>query len=350
MFAPAIAGGPPPRLSDLEPVSLFVDFDGTLVDLVDNPGEIRVDAALRHLLVELSARSPGRVALVSGRSISQLDGFLGPLGALLTLVGSHGAELRRLGGKLIAPERPSSLEAVERDLAGFATANPGLHVELKSHGTRSALPRRAAIRGGGGLRIFAGDLARATGLVLQTGKMMVELRGPGDKGDAVRMLMRDPPMAGARPLFVGDDLTDEDGFSAARRWAGPASWSAAPRATGGPAIAWRTSGRCARWLCDGDPMTATLDLWPIGNCQVSALIDRAGRFVWGCVPRVDGDPAFCSLLDDNAPRAGVGARGFWEIDLEDRAVRRRPSKQYLRNTPVLVTRYIRDAMPATPSR
>ena len=82
-------------------------------------------------------------------------------------------------------------------------------------------------------------------------------------------------------------------------------------------------------------MTATLDLWPIGNCQVSALVDRAGRFVWGCVPRVDGEPAFCSLLDA-APRAGEGARGFWEIDLEDCA---RTDQQYLRNTPVLVTRH-----------
>jgi len=82
-------------------------------------------------------------------------------------------------------------------------------------------------------------------------------------------------------------------------------------------------------------MTATLDLWPIGNCQVSALVDRAGRFVWGCVPRVDGDPAFSSLLDD-APRAGEGARGFWEIDLENSV---RTEQSYLRNTPVLVTRH-----------
>ncbi|GLT01482.1 glucoamylase [Sphingobium jiangsuense] len=80
-------------------------------------------------------------------------------------------------------------------------------------------------------------------------------------------------------------------------------------------------------------MTATLDLWPIGNCQVSALVDRAGRFVWGCVPRVDGDPVFSSLLDA-APRAGEGAHGFWEIDLEN-CVRTR--QHYLRNTPVLVT-------------
>jgi GH15 family glucan-1,4-alpha-glucosidase len=83
-------------------------------------------------------------------------------------------------------------------------------------------------------------------------------------------------------------------------------------------------------------MTATLDLWPIGNCQVSALIDRAGRFVWACLPRVDGDPAFCSLLD-SAPRAGQGARGFWEIDLEDCI---ETQQHYLRNTPILVTRHV----------
>ncbi len=82
-------------------------------------------------------------------------------------------------------------------------------------------------------------------------------------------------------------------------------------------------------------MTATLDLWPIGNCQVSALVDRAGRFVWACVPRVDGDPVFSSLLDSNLPSAD-GARGFWEIDLED-CVETRIS--YLRNTPILVTRH-----------
>jgi len=83
-------------------------------------------------------------------------------------------------------------------------------------------------------------------------------------------------------------------------------------------------------------MTASLDLWPIGNCQVSALIDRRGRFVWGCVPRVDGDPAFCSLLDD-APPAGEGAIGFWEIDLEDSV---ETTQSYIRNTPILTTRHV----------
>jgi len=82
-------------------------------------------------------------------------------------------------------------------------------------------------------------------------------------------------------------------------------------------------------------MTASLDLFPIGNCQVSALIDRAGRFVWGCVPRVDGDPAFSSLLDP-AVRSAPGARGFWEIDLEDCTETR---QHYIRNSAVLVTRH-----------
>ncbi len=86
-------------------------------------------------------------------------------------------------------------------------------------------------------------------------------------------------------------------------------------------------------------MTATLDLWPIGNCQVSALVDRAGRFSWACVPRVDGDPTFCSLLDDS-PRAGDGARGFWEIDLDGGTS---TTQHYIRNTPVLVTRHGDDA-------
>jgi GH15 family glucan-1,4-alpha-glucosidase len=73
----------------------------------------------------------------------------------------------------------------------------------------------------------------------------------------------------------------------------------------------------------------SLDLWPVGNCQVSALIDGAAGFVWACQPRVDGDPLFCSLLDP------AGARAEWRIALEDQVS---ASQRYLKNTPVLVTR------------
>ena len=78
-------------------------------------------------------------------------------------------------------------------------------------------------------------------------------------------------------------------------------------------------------------MTQDMNLWPIGNCQVSALIDSTGRFVWGCVPRVDGDPAFCALLDREDTKTG-----FWAIELDGRV---KTEQHYLRNTPILVTRH-----------
>ncbi len=81
-------------------------------------------------------------------------------------------------------------------------------------------------------------------------------------------------------------------------------------------------------------MNCDLDLWPIGNCQVSALIDRTGRLVWACVPRVDGDPLFSALLGGEEPAAG-----FWAIDLEDVV---ETQQHYQRNTPIVVTRH-RDA-------
>lgn len=74
-----------------------------------------------------------------------------------------------------------------------------------------------------------------------------------------------------------------------------------------------------------------LDLWPIGNCQVSALVDRQGRFVWGCVPRVDGDPLFSALLGGEAPDSG-----YWGIEIEDSVS---VEQEYIRNTPILVTRH-----------
>ena len=76
----------------------------------------------------------------------------------------------------------------------------------------------------------------------------------------------------------------------------------------------------------------SLDLWPIGNCQVSALVDRSGRFVWGCIPRVDGDPMFSALIGGEEP-----AGGFWAIDLDDCVA---TEQSYIRNTPILVTRHI----------
>jgi GH15 family glucan-1,4-alpha-glucosidase len=77
-------------------------------------------------------------------------------------------------------------------------------------------------------------------------------------------------------------------------------------------------------------MTPDLELWPIGNCQISALIDRAGAIVWSCIPRVDGDPVFCSLLNGDNRDAGI-----WRFELDGQVSAR---QEYIRNTPILVTR------------
>lgn len=81
-------------------------------------------------------------------------------------------------------------------------------------------------------------------------------------------------------------------------------------------------------------MTTNLDLWPIGNCQISALINRSGQFVWACLPRVDGEPVFSSLLSGTEP-GDEDASGLWAIDLEGCI---KTEQHYLRNTPILVTR------------
>ena len=82
-------------------------------------------------------------------------------------------------------------------------------------------------------------------------------------------------------------------------------------------------------------VSGSLDLWPIGNCQVSALVDTSGRFVWACLPRVDGDPAFSSLLNGDAA-LDDGSHGFWDIQLVGVVD---TTQSYLRNTAVLVTRH-----------
>src|SRR3954447_25624041 len=115
-----------------------------------------------------------------------------------------------------------------------------------------------------------------------------------------------------------------------RRWAAPASSSARP-ARRPRAGTCRTSPRSmAGWR--RRPM-ADLDLWPIGNCQVSALVDGAAGLAWACQPRVDGDPLFCSLLEP----AGESPlpRGEWRISVENQVA---AEQSYLRNTPILATR------------
>jgi len=220
---------PPPPVALLEGASLFLDFDGTLVDLVERPDAVVVDDALLGLLGGLGALYSGRLAIISGRSIAQLDSLLGPVAQQFALSGSHGSE-HRWNGILAHPVRPAALDEVTRAMEIFAVDHPGTLVEAKSFGV--ALHYRLKPEDGAAAAALADRLGKAHGLTVQPGKMMIELRvAGGDKGAAVRRMMTRAPMAGTRPLVLGDDQTDESAFAAAEGLGGAGILVGPPRET-----------------------------------------------------------------------------------------------------------------------
>jgi len=191
--------------------ALFLDFDGTLVELANRPDAVIVDGALSALLQRLREQRAGRVAIISGRSIAQLDDFLGAALDGITLVGSHGAEIRTVGGTIMRPERPASLIEAERAFTDRFGDTPGAVIEVKSLGV--AIHYRLAPEIGDAAEAMVADHADRHGLAVQKGKMMSEVRVAGhDKGTAITALMQLPQFAGYNPVFAGDDLTDEAGF------------------------------------------------------------------------------------------------------------------------------------------
>lgn len=233
---------PPPSL--LDGAALFLDFDGTLVELAETPDSIQVSPALSPLIQRLAKRLDGRLAIVSGRAIKDLERHLHCSG--IAVSGSHGLELRMRDGRRVPLGAPLGLDHARERAARYAASVPGLLLEDKP--VSLALHYRKAPEREGEVHGFMAELAAATGLTLQQGKMVVELRPVGaDKGDAVRALMAEPEFAGARPLFVGDDLTDENAFRAAASLGGAGILVGAERET---AAAWRLQGvaAVAGWL------------------------------------------------------------------------------------------------------
>lgn len=204
---------PMPPMSLLNGASLFLDFDGTLVEIAATPDEVIVPRGLADLLFTLAERLHGRVALVSGRSIAQLDALFGQSMKGLAISGSHGCEFRWRDHS-VQPDRPAEqLEHVARVFDDFAFGHPGTIVEIKTYGV--ALHYRGNPACAGYAQNLAEHLATESGLVVENGKMVVELRyGGGDKGSAVRHLMAHAPMTGGKPVYLGDDLTDEAAFTA----------------------------------------------------------------------------------------------------------------------------------------
>lgn len=200
---------PPQPSLDL---ALFIDFDGTLVDLAPGPDGVQIPTELPTLLIALQKRLSDALAIVSGRRILDLQRFLAP--AEPTIVAEHGAVIRVTGAP-DAQSVPLWPTTWRRSLEHFARCWPGVEIEEKTYGV--AIHFRGAPQAAKAVHDMAHTLADASGGAYHViaAKMAYELRRPGiDKGVAVRNLMETPAFNGRVPVFIGDDLTDHDGFAA----------------------------------------------------------------------------------------------------------------------------------------
>lgn len=209
---------PPPLASMLSSgrVALFLDFDGTLVELAAGPDAIAPLPDLGARLATLSERLGGACALVSGRAISDIEKHTGPL--RVAAAGSHGSDIRTAGGEALGEGARGLPEKIESRLRAFAAAED-LDYEHKPHG--GALHYRRNPDHGPRAHAFAEALAAEHGWAAQSGKCVVELVAEGaNKGGAVVAFMASAPFAGTTPFFFGDDLTDEAGFRACQELGG----------------------------------------------------------------------------------------------------------------------------------
>lgn len=206
---------PPLRL--LERASLFLDLDGTLLELADSPHDVRVSDEAARVLELAGANLSGRVALISGRSADDVAALFPKL--MLNIGGSHGLEQRWADGRRNTPARGDAIGHALGRLRAFEAMHDGLLVEDKPFGT--ALHFRRVPQLEAESRALAASIAEQTGLILQTGKMVVELKtSTQNKGDALATFMADAPMRDGVPVFLGDDDTDEPAFEMARKLGG----------------------------------------------------------------------------------------------------------------------------------
>jgi trehalose 6-phosphate phosphatase len=194
--------------------AFLLDVDGTLVDIAPTPIDVRASAALRRTLEHLWQLSGGALALVSGRALADLDRVIAPL--QLPAVGNHGAEFRPVAGEPALAGRVSALDAdLKARLRSIAELDQAILVEDKDYALalhyRQAPNQQSAIENA--VMAICSELPAGTVEVLP-GKAVVEVKAAGfNKGSAVRKLMQMPPFKGRRPIYIGDDTTDESAFA-----------------------------------------------------------------------------------------------------------------------------------------
>jgi trehalose 6-phosphate phosphatase len=192
--------------------ALFLDFDGTLAAYAPHPDGVTIEAGLPDLLARLRERLHGALAIVTGRTLDALDAILGP--PRYAAAGLHGLEWRLASGKT---HRSGNFSGAGHILAAVVErfgADRRLVIEDKGVGV--ALHWRRAPERAAECIAFMREIVTSPELEVLRGHAVVEARPRGvHKGAALRALSRHAPFAGRRPVYVGDDRTDEDGFRAA---------------------------------------------------------------------------------------------------------------------------------------
>ena len=208
---------PVPDLKDLSsPIALFLDLDGVLAPIMPRPEMVVPEPARTHRLTALQTALSGRLAILSGRTLSDIDRICE--GAVTAVAGVHGLELRHTDGS-VRRDNPTHVQDVFEEAFALAARHRRLMVENKA--LAIAIHYRHAPELQEEVRRFAADQARLHGLSVQSGHFVEEIRPKGrTKGDALSDFMSLPPFAGAVPVVLGDDLTDEHAFAAAEDWGG----------------------------------------------------------------------------------------------------------------------------------
>ena len=211
---PGLDDGPSRLRSALEHPAdwaLFLDIDGTLVDIAAEPHAVQVETGLADHLLRLAGRLDGALALVTGRRVDWIDAHFGP--HLFPAAGLHGVERRRAAGDLERAAVAPALVAVRNDLARRTAQMSGVVLEDKGPAValhfRQAPEREQAVRD----MMAMAQKVMGQGWTLQHGKMVIELRpANADKGSALKAFMSEQPFKGRRAIAIGDDVTDEEMF------------------------------------------------------------------------------------------------------------------------------------------
>jgi trehalose 6-phosphate phosphatase len=218
-FPPLPRGGAA-ALPPVERAALLLDLDGTLLDIAPTPDSVVVAAGLRETLLRVRALLGDALAVITGRPIAEVDRLLP--GVAYAVAGEHGGAIRHNPGAAAErPELPAPPAAWLLAAERLAAAHPGVLLERKPRGF--TLHYRAAPQYRDALLYALRNLLapQATRFALLPARKAWEIRPLGvDKGTAVLKLMARPPFAGRLPVFLGDDVTDEDAIAAAFRYGG----------------------------------------------------------------------------------------------------------------------------------